>query len=474
MLDLIPFALAVALFLAGALRPWHALVILLAGLPLNGFLVHVLGDLFGFSGLSSIAWAAWHDALAGGVIAAAAWSFVRPRLTASHRLGVVEVLALAVLAFGIPYVVVAPYRLTALYAYRTLYEPIALAVAIVILARTNGIPEWAPRRGAEAMVVGGLVAAIAVWPQVYLGGFEYLDRFYHEAGERLSPSYVATAINQPRGVGTFNSPNELAAYLALVVGLLLTPGIVRLRPALRTTLLMAIGLGLLLSFSRSGWLSCVVIIVALILMGPGRAAFRSLRFTISSWQLLRPHLAPLSIALLLLLFVATSSGVGGFVGSTVSGDDPSAASRPASASEGISALRASPFGVGLGMAGPKSVRFGEVGRVPILASETWYITYAMQVGVAGLGLLVAFILAIVRVLLRGRSSPWPAAAVAIGAGLAAGAVFIPIIDDPAVAIPLWSILGYAIAVEAANRTDHRPPASTAAPSPASEDRNRRR
>ena len=40
---------------------------------------------------------------------------------------------------------------------------------------------------------------------------------------------------------------------------------------------------------------------------------------------------------------------------------------------------------------------------------------------------------------------WSIAAISIGAGLAVGAFFIPVIDEPAVAIPLWTVVGLAIA-----------------------------
>ena len=108
-------------------------------------------------------------------------------------------------------------------------------------------------------------------------------------------------------------------------------------------------------------------------------------------------------------------------------------------------MSANPLGVGLGMAGPKSTRFGEPGEKPVLASETWYIAYALQVGIGGLLLLLAFVVAMARELWRGVRHSWPTLALAVIAGLGTGALFIPVLDDPNVETPLFAIIAIALA-----------------------------
>jgi hypothetical protein len=93
------------------------------------------------------------------------------------------------------------------------------------------------------------------------------------------------------------------------------------------------------------------------------------------------------------------------------------------------------------MAGAKSARFGQVAALDVLSSETWYVDYLFQAGYVGLLALIVLALAIARVLWIKRSIPVARAALAAAVGLAAGAVFIPVLDEPAVAIPLWALIG---------------------------------
>jgi hypothetical protein len=101
-----------------------------------------------------------------------------------------------------------------------------------------------------------------------------------------------------------------------------------------------------------------------------------------------------------------------------------------------------PLGGGLGTAGPKSARF--TGGEPVRHSEIWYLNYVGQVGLIGLALTALFIIAILGTLLPARGRGWPSVAIGCLLALGAGAVFIPVVDEPAVAGTLWGILGIAI------------------------------
>ncbi len=456
MLALIPIGCIVAaLFAVAVLRPWLGLLLLLGLMPFNGVLLDVVGPSLHLSSTALTVLAGWHDALAGGVIVAGGIRWLRGR---SFRLSAVETAAIVVLIFGAISLVISPHLGTGLYAYRTLYEPIVLAMAIAVLVRTSELGAHWPSRYAHVVLGSGVVASLfAIW-QVYGGGFSYLTTFYKTPDGRLPAAYLSAFILQPRAFGSFHSPNEFGAFLVIVLILVATPGLILARPALRPWAAAVIGFVLLLSFSRSSWVSLVVATSALLIMLPVTRArlaefFRAL-VTLRCWRTYGPALA---LFVVLSGSVAATSGLSQFVSGTVSGRDPSAANHAAGLSSllngtalvdtgadsttGTPAARLAPFGIGLGMAGAKSARFGEVGALDVLSSETWYINFLYQAGYVGLLALIGLALTITRALWTKRSIPVARAGLAAAVGLAAGAVFIPVLDEPAVAIPLWALIG---------------------------------
>jgi len=165
--------------------------------------------------------------------------------------------------------------------------------------------------------------------------------------------------------------------------------------------------------------------------------------------------AGISGVLALALVIATS-GAPTLVKATVSGAEPSAGGRVASAEAGVNVLLKHPLGLGLGTAGPKAARFGLPPDAKRILTETWYVLYAIQVGIFGFLVLLATAFVLLRDLVRTRGAPLSRAALAIGLGLAVGAVFIPIIEEPAVWTPLWVVTGLAVALAAGARA--MPPA----------------
>ena len=229
-------------------------------------------------------------------------------------------------------------------------------------------------------------------------------------------------------------------------------------------LFVACALGLLLSFSRSGMLSTLVGLVVIgFLARDDWARVRRVR-SLSIRQRLS-FLSPLVVGLVLTIYIFNTSGAATLVQATVSGSEPSAQARPASVREGILTVVSNPLGLGLGTAGPKAARFGESASSSPILTETWYLVYAIQVGIVGLGLLVATALLILAGLWRSRASPISRGVIAMGLGLGAGALFIPIIDEPTVFTPLWAFGGLALAAgamaaEARGWTAAQAPAST--------------
>ncbi len=462
-------------------RPWVGLTLLLIGIPFNGFLGDVLSDVIGLPPAGRTALSGWHDALAIGVGLSALVHALRGR---ASTLGLVEWTAIAMLGMGLLAIAISPYRLTALYVYRTLYVPPVLALAMVLLWRAGTMPAALPDRLVRVIVGSGVVAALVAGVQVYVGGANYLNLYFRLPDGRLPAAYFSALVEQPRAFGPFHSPNEFGAYLALTIGLILGPGILSLRPAVRSWLLVPLGLALLLTLSRSSWVSTgVIVILTTLLAWPGRSALARRLAAVKTRSLWRAHGPPGAVFVAAAVLILVSSNAGSFISATLSGQEPSSAYRiqqledafqdfldpsvaPTTSSDpgaspttgpgdpGLPAAarpRISLLGMGLGTVGPKSIRFGEPGSEPTFSSETWYVNYLMQVGIVGLGILALFVLAIVVRLWHSRHIPLVRAALAIGAGLAVGAFGIPVIDEPAVALPLWSVLGLGLLLSEQDR-----------------------
>jgi len=158
-------AFDIALFLFAVRRPWAGLIVLIAGLPFNGVLLDVVGPRLGIldpNSTSRIALAAWHDAISLGIIGAAALAVIRTR---TWRPSSVELAGAVLLVLALIPLVRTPNALAGLYAYRALYLPIALMLALIALARTGGLPRPLPMQVAAAVVASGLVASAYAWVQ---------------------------------------------------------------------------------------------------------------------------------------------------------------------------------------------------------------------------------------------------------------------------------------------------------------------
>jgi hypothetical protein len=465
-----------ALLILATLRPWLGLLLLLALLPFNGVLLDVVGPSIHLSSNELTLLAAWHDALAGGVILAAAYRWV---LQNSHRLNSVEAVAIVLLGFGTISLVISPHLETAAYAFRTEYEPVVLALAIAVLARTAGLAPHLPQRYAIAISISaGIACLFAIW-QVYGGGINYLTKYFMTSDGRLPSAYLASFVLQPRAFGTFHSPNEFGAFVVIVLVLMATPGLIQTRRALLPWMAAIMGFALLLSFSRSSWVSLTAAMAMLLVMLPvTRARLADFAGRLRTREWLRSYVPPIVLLVVLVSGVAGSSGFSQFIDGTVTGKDTSAAAHAADLSSLLNGTKVSetaavagltpeprlePFGIGLGMVGAKSARFGQVATVDVLASETWYVNYLLQAGYLGLVALLVFVLTVVRALWIKRRIPVARAALAAAAGLSVGALFIPVIDEPAVAIPLWSLIGLGLGSTVTTLGERRP---ASAPEPA--------
>jgi hypothetical protein len=275
----------------------------------------------------------------------------------------------------------------------------------------------------------------------------------------LPSAYIASQVHQPRAFGTFHSPNEFGAYLFIAGLVTITPGILPL-DRWRPWIAAALAIPAVLTFSRSAWLSAVVGIAVVVLMSGWRPTTRSL-----------PDLrttAAIGVFLIATGLVLVTSGGDRYLIATLTGREPSAAAHldqfgdaipgtggqqsPAPGQAGAGSgdepssggTQLSWLGEGLGMAGTKSERFSDDSQ-PQRHTDIWYVTYAMQVGIAGLVLTGAFVVVVLMALWRARSDRWSVLAAGLLIGLGAGAIFIHVVSDPTIAIPLWTLVGLAVA-----------------------------
>jgi hypothetical protein len=471
----------VVLFVVAARRPWIGLVVLLAGLPFNGILLDVFARSIGGTGLARYTLAGWHDALALGIVFAAAVLVLRHRRWPVRSVATIAVVVLTVGVAGLP---LAPDLPAALYAYRTIFLPVAVMAAITLIAHLEGLPIRSAATAGTAVVVSGLLASAFAWWQVYGGAYGYLNTYFRTSAGTLPAAYSATHVVQPRAIGTFHSPNEFGAFLVLATIVALTPGILPLGRA-RPWIGVALGLALVLTFSRSAWVGAIVATVVIaILLGRRLGRPDPARLRAVARATLAPAVTFVGVAVLVLM----TSGGARFLEASLRGAEPSAQTHLGAVQDVITDVINGPdesavpgptpgsandptpswlrpgsvgrilVGDGLGTAGPKSTRFS--GAEPTRHSEIWFLNFAWQVGLIGFALAGMLVLAILVALFRQRSRSWPAAAIGGLLALGAGAVFIPVLDEPAVSFPLWALIGIAI-VDAshAGSTDAEPAAS---------------
>ena len=392
-----PFVLlAAGLFAFATWKPWAGLAVLLTLLPFNGVLLDVVAPTLGLRDPARLALGSWHDALAGGPILVAAYAIARRGLKTQP---LILLAAGAVLALGVVALALAPYRLTGLYEYRTLYEPVVLMVAILIISGASAVPDWFRGRVGLLVTASAVLASLYAAVQVLLLGFRYIDHFYRVDGI-LPNAYVATYVSRPRAIGTFHSPNEFGAYLVVILGLLLVPGVLKIKPSYRAWALVAVTSALVLTLSRSAWIGAAVVVV----LTPVLAGLTPLRLYRSARQIdrrtaLRLVAPALAVFLIFNGYTMSTSGVPKYLVTTLTGHEPSAAGRSntitdaldggvggPSPAPGSSAQiadgqsRVTMFGLGLGSAGPKSSRFGEGGDSPNVNSEMWYVNYLNSSG----------------------------------------------------------------------------------------------
>lgn len=322
----------------------------------------------------------------------------------------------------------------------------AAFLVLLIIVRHLGWPkESYDRLERTTSFMACVLAAFAVWnafdPESFgrwiagtglhqyrravLGVFEQPVLFY--SGDPFAPFLRAGSL--------FLSPNVLAFYtlipIAMVLGRLVT-GKARWWHLFVGATAMAT---VFLTLTRSAMAAIPLMVVLALAAGysRGRVAMAMVATLVVVW--------PLTIAL----------NVGPRIGSAFDPNEPSTQSHVERLRQSTELIAANPFGTGLGTSGAASRRF----RVAGLTSESWYLQVGTELGVFPMVLYVLIVAAALRGLwVRSRDRDGPAiVGLCALAGIAAGGIVLPNLDEAAVAWPLWILVGLALGPALASTTD---------------------
>ena len=445
-----------------ARRPVPALVVLLCLLPFHTGLVLVLRNWLGVGDLLVQMAGAWKEAIIAGLVVAAATRARRSSLSPIAVLGL-AFLAVVGLRMGLDVLRHDDLR-QVLFGARNISEFAVLVVAVAILRPDRE----ALRVAAWTLVpIGALAAEIAI--VVLAFGLPLYAVLYQNAAGTLGSAFLVQFSGEyhPRAAGTYISPNEfglaMSTLLCAVIGPLWAEGHSRRLLAASATI---VGTALLLSYSRSAWLGLAVGSVTIgILLRHRLMHLRSASGGLAADSRLRVGILAGAVIVGIL---AVSTRAAAFLVATLRGIEPSAAGRPESLSNGLAVFLHTPLGLGLGSAGPKAI-----GLDPsAILTENWYLVNGIQLGWAGLLVLVLLAGTTSAILVRRvRVAASEDGPLAYGPRLAAGALaalvaaligglVIPAFLDLPGSLTIW-----ALAVAAAHLPERslEPPPATHAP-----------
>jgi hypothetical protein len=439
----------VALGIWAALRPYAALMLLLALLIFHSGASYFLSNVLLLDNTLVVLLSAWKEAVIAGLVVAALTRFRRdpPRLQPAFVLAAILIvlIALRVVVDLASHVSPADEILGA----RDASEFGFVFLAVMVL-RPGA--DWL-RRTSWMLVPLVFLAAEAGLVQV-LFGFPVSNWLFHAPGEQLASAYSAKfgGIILPRAAGTYVAPNEFGLGLDIyLLAVILPLALIPLNALSRSILAASAALActaLALTYSRSAWvgLAAAVVVIALPLTGRITATVKA---HLASPSKRTAILGAIAVAALLLIagaFVASDGPK--FIMTTLTGQEASAAGRPSSLAKGFEELLHYPFGKGVTAAGPKALALNP-GAV---LTENWYLVYGIQLGWLALAALCALAIAtlfgLVRAAVQGARANGAVAGLGpfqigtLGALVAAlvGALFIPALLDLPASLTLWTFV----------------------------------
>lgn len=402
-----------------------SLLILLALMPFHAFFSVWLGSLTGHQTLIQ----AWKEMLLL-LLGAASVALVirdRPRLQRLRQPWIIMTAAFAAIALLVT-VVTMPDLVTIIFGLKTDLEFLAAGIIAVLVAS----PLFMKRAVITILAGSGVVIGFGLL-QIFVLPPEFLTRFGYGPGTIVPYQYITAGTDALRFPATLGGPNQLGTYLILPLCLSLAIAI-----RYRTWWLLALpGAGILVlvaTHSRSAWLGATAALAITLLLAIPAQRRRLAVFT----------LAGLGATAALILIPAAFDPNGRLqyylLHSSVATHDQknSDTEHAASLKQGIQSLAQTPFGHGLGTAGPATIRTDSHDRI----IENYYLQVGYETGIIGMSLFIGVIVAIVKGLWRRLQ--WsvpngPTGAAIVGVSLVA--LVLPAWTDSSTALIAWICAG---------------------------------
>jgi len=300
------------------------------------------------------------------------------------------------------------------------------------------------RLGRLVVRVAVVIAAIAV--------FEFL---FSDAWNTIAVDALGVPAYKREVLGVFSvHPSDVRFY-----GLALDRSVVRVGSILFSPLTLGfyllLGLGVTLrrvaGADRARSIGSAALVgAALVFTLTRSAALGAVAMTMVTFRNLPARTAPkarfgvlLACALVLLVPVSAQSGLADRTRS-LAADDPSRQAHEQGLIDGVRTLVAAPLGLGLGTGAVVGARFGS----QQVGSENSYLQVGNELGILGMLVFIALLVAVVRRLRRARA-PDGDATLTLGVrtafvGLALAGFFLHVWNDAALAWTLWALAGLAL------------------------------
>jgi len=315
--------------------------------------------------------------------------------------------------------------LIASYGWRNDYEPLLLLIIIPAIVRAHQLPRILLALIIAAQVTA--VIAIATW----LRGVEWiytLGRLPVSTPDEFPTSLFSSGNDWPRAFSPYVAPNEMAVVMAAMLAVIwLTPGRRWVVNAALTALPLV---AIYLSASRSGILGAVVVLCVL----AARAIFKK---------------SPLlSVFFLLIAMFGVVVGAGLYITNRLDdAGDPSIGGHSASMAEGLTMLTEHPWGIGLGLVGPRTVDIPGSYQV-----ESFWLLIALESGLVVLALFVG-LLGVLAVRSIASRTPLGFIGAAVIAASLVSQLVLPTFQEGAVSFAVWLIVGLSVVAQQAARGD---------------------
>ncbi|MSR89670.1 hypothetical protein EXS53_01945, partial [Patescibacteria group bacterium] len=242
------------------------------------------------------------------------------------------------------------------------------------------------------VVVPGVIVSLLAIMQSFFIAPEFLSNFGYNSSTISPKQIIDGSISFFRAFSTLGGPNQLGAYLVVPLVFVLVYGIRNKRWWLLVCGLPIVA-GIVLSFSRSAWIGAIIGVLVAIFVAIDK-----------KWRL---YFAIASITFICLASVLVATQInsntaienvllhGRYFENRIEGSDKG---RLESLVATSTKIINSPFGHGLGSAGPSSFKADE----PVIP-ENWYLQIAYEIGLPGLLLYILAFASLTRDFVRSKS-----------------------------------------------------------------------